>query len=195
MLAKRENAASATFPNGSVLVTGGVGRRGAPLQSSELLSGSDRTPSLQLPSARSSHCLLALSSGGLFLHGGYLAGYTRIADTHISTNLQTWEPMKPSKKPRGGHACTEVTIKDLQQVWIGGGISGEDPSTSEIYLVSSNTWTQGPDIPNFESASGEFATYLDHVYYAGGSGKYSNFGIYKLKDNWTQQDGWTKVKN
>ena len=94
--------------------------------------------------------------------------------------------MKASEKARGRHSCAEVTIKNSQQVLISGGLY----DASEIYSVSSNTWTRGPNLPNFSSVGGEIVSYLNQVYYAGG---YRNFDIYQLKDDWTQQDAWIMV--
>ena len=134
MLVARSHAAAVRLQTGSVLVSGGWSGS-SKLLSSELLTGSNWTAAMQLPSARMGHCMLQLSSGQLFLQGG-LTGSGNARDTYISADLTSWTQMASSKAVRKYHACTEVTINKQQQVWLGGSYND---GTSEIYMLSSSS--------------------------------------------------------
>ena len=122
------------------------------------------------------------------MNGGHTdSGAAR--DTYISADLTSWTPRVSSNTARHYHACTEVTINNVQQVWIGG---GSNDATSEIYNVAQDGYTSGPNLPNYSLYPGVFVAHVGQVYYAGG---YNNNNIYQLKEGWTQQDAWTKVSS
>merc|ERR1740137_73693 len=72
LMAAREDAASVMLQDGSVLVSGGSDGSSR-LQSSDVLTASALawSTAIELPSGRYGHCMLQLTSGQLFLHGGY----------------------------------------------------------------------------------------------------------------------------
>eukprot|EP00091_Calanus_sinicus_P016849 TRINITY_DN36459_c0_g1_i1.p1 TRINITY_DN36459_c0_g1~~TRINITY_DN36459_c0_g1_i1.p1 ORF type:complete len:173 (-),score=31.62 TRINITY_DN36459_c0_g1_i1:130-648(-) len=142
---------------------------------------------MQLPSPRDGHCMLQLSTGELFLHGG-AAGCCVVNETYISKDHTTWKKVKGSKNIWSYHACTEVIINSDQQVWVGKG------EKTEIFhrVRGSWTWTDGPDLPpNCRSLSfAKFVSYNGKLFYACGTDK----NIYQLKDDWkTHTNAWTKI--
>jgi hypothetical protein len=188
MLIGRHGAAAVGLQNGSALVSGGYSASLITLQSSEILTGSTWTFAMQLPSPRYAHCMLQLSSGELFINGGY-SDSGILSDTYISEDHSGWKQMISSKKPRQYHTCTEVTLNSDQQVWVGGSL---DDSSSEFFQLGEETWTwtDGPDLPDFSMFPGRIGSQNGKLIYAGG---YKNKNIYQLKDVWTQRDAWTKV--
>lgn len=180
----RNQATATTLHNCSILITGGF-TGSVRLSSSEVLTASTWSPALELPSARSGHCMLTLTTtGDVFLHGGRTnSGSAR--DTYLSSDLTSWQPRASSEIDREFHACTEVTIDTEQEVWVG------SASTTEIYSVATKTWREGPNLPNRQWYSNEFTSYNGHVYFADGSS--SSRDIYQLKTGWTREDGWEKV--
>jgi len=178
----RYAAAAITLHNGSVLITGG--HDGTRLSSSEMLTGTTWSPALELPSARYGHCLIGLSTGEIFLQGGFTrSGMT--SDTHISTDLTSWQSKTSSAISRYYHACTEVTLGTEQEVWVG------SKGTTEIYSVATDTWRTGPSLPGtYYNYPGEFTSYDGQLYYSEGR---SYKRIYRLKAGWTPEDAWEKI--
>ena len=83
----RGYAAAVRLASGDILVTGGHSGSSR-LQSSELLTGTTWTAALELPSARYGHCLLQLSSGGLYLNGGQTAsGTARVCHGSLKSEI------------------------------------------------------------------------------------------------------------
>merc|ERR1711892_598182 len=148
LMVTRNQAASVMLQDGSVLVSGGDGsssRLDAHLQSSEVLTASAGwSTAIELPSARQGHCMLQLTTGQLFLHGGD-AGSDRFGDTFISTDMSTWVTKASSQDARSGHACVEHG----GYIWLGGGSTPMWFGTTEKYDLSTNSWTSGPDLPNY----------------------------------------------
>jgi len=180
----RSSAAAVTLQNGSVLITGGTDW--TELSSSEMLSGTTWSHALELPIAITDHCMIALSTGEIFLHGGYTNG-SGVSDTYLSTDLISWQTRASTKIYRYGLscACTEVTLGTEQEVWVGGA------GTTEIYSVATDTWRTGPSLPSAENYPGEFVSYNGQLYHTEGCPPAKN--IYQLKDGWTQEDGWEKI--
>jgi len=186
----RFEAAATTLHSGHVLISGGMTAYKTYLSSSEIWTGTTWAPALELPSARSGHCMLALSTGAIFLHGGRSieSGYGYDRDTYLSTDLTSWQTKASSGNKWYNHACAEVTLDTEQEVWVG------SRGTSEIYSVATDTWRTGPSLHN---GNGEFVSYNDQLYYAAGNSK-----IYQLKAGWkqldtggwmTRGDGWEKI--
>ena len=123
--------------------------------------------------------MLQLTTGQLFLHGGKTDPGGSAGDTYISTDMRTWVTKASSKNTRRYHACVE----HAGYVWLGG---GKDDGTTEKYELSTDTWTYGPDLPNYSSWSGVLMSNFGLLTYAGG---YDKKNIYQL----TEQNGWIKV--
>ena len=108
MLVGRLSAASVVLHNGSVLVTGG--RTGVSVndkhKSSDMLTAKGWSAGIQLPSARYGHCMLQLSMGELFLHGGNTVSGD-VGDTHNSLDMITWTQKMSGKNHRKYHALAE----------------------------------------------------------------------------------------
>jgi len=186
LLVAREDPASVMLQDGSVLVSGGS-NGSTLLTSSEVLTASASwTPTaIELPSGRYGHCMLQLTSGQLFLHGGWTDPNPTpkskdVGDTYISTVLGTWVTKASSQHSRSFHTCSEHT----GYIWLGG---GRADATTEKYELSTNTWRYGPDLPNYDSGPGEFLSHAGVLIYAGG---YENKNIYQLN---TEQTGWIKI--
>ena len=171
----RGAAASVMLQDGSVLVSGGYGD--SRLQSSEVLTASalSWSAAIELPSVRSAHCMLQLTTGQLFLHGGS-TGSGSVGDTYISTDMRTWERRRSSKKTRQYHACVEHD----GYIWLADG-------TTEKYDLKTNSWTYGSDLPNYSYFPGVLMSNYGLMTYTGGPG---NKNIYQLN---AKQDGWIKV--
>jgi len=187
LMVTRNQAASVMLQDGSVLVSGGDGsssRLYAHLQSSEVLTASAGwSAAIELPSAREGHCMLQLTTGQLFLHGGS-DDEDRFGDTFISTDMSTWVTKASSQDARSGHACVEHG----GYIWLGGGSRPMWFGTTEKYDLSTNSWTSGPDLPNYGNyGNGEFITHDGKLMYAGGD---ENKNIYQLN---TEQNGWIKI--
>ena len=124
--------------------------------------------------------MLQLTTGQLYLHGGIITGHAAAGDTYISTDMRTWVTKASSKQVREYHACVE----HAGYIWTGG--QYED-GTTEKYELSTNSWTSGPDLPNYFLYPGELISHAGVMTYAGGDG---NKNIYQLN---AEQDGWIKV--
>jgi len=173
LMMPRYLAAATTLHTGSVLISGGYATgnetSGTKLSSSEIWTGTTWAPALELPSARAGHCLILLSTGEFFLHGGRDAN-----DTYLSTDLTSWQPMTSSEVARTDLNCIEFSLGTEQEVWVGG-----RGRTTEIYSVATDTWRAGPDLPSRRSHPGKFVSYNDQLYYAD-----DDSNIYHLKDGW-----------
>jgi len=181
LMVARKYAASVMLQDGSVLVSGGYNDSSF-LQSSEVLRASALawSAAIELPSARRGHCMLQLTTGQLFLHGGETTRLGSAGDTYISTDMRTWVTEASSQHDRSWHTCSEHT----GYIWLGG---GRDGATTEQYELSTNSWTYGPDLPNYVALPGEFLSQAGVLIYAGG---YDNKNIYQLNKH---QDGWIKI--
>merc|ERR1712106_37980 len=124
--------------------------------------------------------MLKLSTGQLFLHGGYTDSGL-VGDTDISTDMNNWVTKASSQNTRYMHACSEHT----GYIWLGG---GREDATTETYDLSTNSWTYGPDLPNYLYWPGEFLSHAAVLTYFGG---YENKNIYQLN---TEQNGWIKIR-
>ena len=179
LLVGRLSAASVVLHNGSVLVTGG--RTGVSVndkhQSSDILTATGWSAGIRLPSARYGHCMLQLSSGELFLHGGN-TDTGDVGDTYISSDMTTWTKKMSSKTRRKYHACTER--EHAGYICVGG------HGTTEIYSVKTNSWTATLDLPD-SGYQGQFISYNRVLIYAAGG-----LIIYQLN---AHEDGWIKVLN
>jgi len=184
LMVARQHAASVMLQDGSVLVSGGSDGSSR-LQSSEVLTASalSWSAAIELPSGRSGHCMLQLTTGQLFLHGGHTrSGTVTVGDTYLSMDMMSpWVAKASSQNTRRYHACAE----HAGYIWIGGGY---DDATTEKYELSTNTWTYGPDLPDFKYWPGKLITNAGGVLtYAGG---YTYKNIYQLK---TEQNEWIKI--
>jgi len=187
MMVARKYAASVMLQDGSVLVSGGTTTRHHDLQSSEVLTASAGwTAAIELPNRRTMHCMLQLTNGQLFLHGGETFS-EMLGDTYISTDMSSWFTKASSNKPRANHACSE----HAGHIWLGGGQRDvrhvRHDATTEKYELKTNTWTNGPDLPNYDGTTGRLITIDGRLTYAGGSGTKN---IYQLN---TEQNGWIKI--
>ena len=188
LISPRALAAATTLHNGSALVTGGLTTNFTLLSSSDVLTGTTWSPALKLPSAIIGHCMLTLSSGDIFLHGGadWSGPSGVMSDTYISTDLTRWENKTSSEIPRFAHGCTEVTLGTEQEVWVGG------EGTTEIYSVGNDTWRTGPALPTNNNYP-EFVSHNGQLYLADGDTR----NIYRLKfflyGGIVGLGGWEKV--
>merc|ERR1711892_597592 len=182
----RNNAASVMLQDGSVLVSGGELRDSVDLRSSEVLTASGGwSAAIELPRKGSWHCMLQLATGQLFMNGGEQMWSETVGDTYISTDLRTWVTKASSNKPRANHACSE----HAGHIWLGGGHNYDrrHDATTEKYDLKTNTWKNGPDLPNFDGTTGRLITIDGRLIYAGGTGTKN---IFQLN---TEQDGWIKI--
>jgi len=190
LMVARATATSVRLQDGSILVSGGVSGGPYYLQSSEMLTASATwSAAIELPSGRAGHCMLLLTTGQLFLHGGYTSSGP-VGDTYISEDMRTWVKMTSSPKPMHYHACVE----HAGSIWLGGGYydwnykgDGYKDGTTEKYQLSTDSWTNGPDLPTYTCPPGEFISHGGMLTYAGGS---NNKNIYQLN---TKQNGWIKI--
>jgi len=182
LMTGRTFAASVMLQDGSVLVSGGE-LRTSNLRSSEVLTASalSWSAAIDLPSGRDGHCMLQLTTGQLFLHGGDNNFDGLLVDTYVSKDLMSpWVAKASSQKKRYKPTCVE----HAGYVWLGG---GEDDATTEKYELSTDSWINGPDLPNYSSRPGVLMSNLGLLTYAGGV---DNKNIYQLNP---EQNGWIKI--
>jgi len=132
--------ASATIVEGCLLVSGGLGADGEPLDSVEIIktTGCLSSPTLQnLESPRYGHCLVQIAPQTFISVGGSPDQYD---DAQIYTVEGGWTSVTGPQKSRYGHGCVPVMLADGTMALLVAGNNFSPPDLAEVYYPTNDSW-------------------------------------------------------
>lgn len=137
----RSDSASAVVDEATWWIAGGFG--GSYLNDSLVYNGGTFAPGPELPYAAYSACAVKVNETHVFLGGGF-DGTEYISSAYLlEWATQAWTRLPDMKTGRRAHTCNVVGT----DVVVVGGYDGEDLGTSEIFSLTSNSWSLGPGVP------------------------------------------------
>jgi len=132
--------ASATIVEGCLLVSGGLGADGEPLDSVEIIKTTGCLSSPMLPnldSPRYGHCLVELAPQTFISVGGSPDQYN---NAQVYTEEGGWVSVTGPQKSRYGHGCVPIMTENNETVLLVAGNNFSPADLAEIYLPPLDTW-------------------------------------------------------
>ena len=166
MLLKRIFASSVPLDNGTTLwITGGQERLYDMLhKSTEFVAFGSSHAGPDLPMTLFAHCIAMLNSSAAMVIGGYQGSRKQSSTWLANFDSQTWTAGPHLNEARAHHFCGPLTDSQdgSQMVIVAGGYNNhyDTIKTTEIWILHSFSWTQGPDLPQ-ETAAGGSVTSSD----------------------------------
>ena len=157
-------------------ITGGKLR-----SSTEVLVSGKLTPGPELPQSLHFHCILRVNETHLFLAGG-----RDYEDTLSDAYLFDWPNQELQKMPgmavnRDLHACALLNKPPWGIVMGGVNYTVQRHKTSEIFDLATESWSQGPNMPNGTELFGmQVVEYLDSFILVGGCPDSGSRDVYQF---------------
>jgi WD40 repeat protein len=145
----RSNHTAAVLPNGEVMLVGGQGSSGNPLNSTEIyIPSSDQwVVGPPMNDARTMHTMTVIPNGNLIVAGGLGAASTALNTAEqFNFNSNLWQRVFSMTTARYGHTATLIPGAPLTQsqpaILVTGGFTAPNtPTTSaELFDLQNNSW-------------------------------------------------------
>ena len=156
MRKKRAGAASVAVKN-KLWITGGLDENGDILKSTEFVDPASGSTELgpDLPKPSQWHCIVMVDSTTAMLIGDYTGDDKASWFYNFDQPGKSWVPGPELNEGRWGYSCGVITdsANDGKTLVIAAG--GLYRKSTEIFVVGSQKWIRGPDLPyNIGSAAG-----------------------------------------
>jgi len=162
---RRDDAASAMLGQEWWVAGGNDGSR---ILSSTELRGPDGKwkKYVKLPAPTAGHCMVTLDENRVLLAGGRQSNYAHSRTYIFDRTTGLWERKQNMLSRREDHSCALV---DKNKVIMTGGVDNSGLSTTEVYSLSTDSWSTGPDLPK-ATEDAKMITVDGVVYHVGGRG-------------------------